>query len=69
MMDNTQPARKEASMLEHPHYHWQDFATFVGLIVAVALAFSVLVWPHTTAQAADSFAHMLKGLQLMLRGR
>ena len=56
-------------MLEHPHYHWQDFATFVGLIVAVDLAFSVLVWPHTTAQAADSFAHMLKGLQLVLRGR
>ncbi len=53
----------------HHNSHWFDIASFVGLILAVALAFSVLVWPHTTTQAADSFAHMLKGLQLVLRGQ
>mgnify|MGYP003613161013 CR=1 FL=1 len=55
-------------MIHHDN-HWFDIASFVGLILAVGLAFTVLVWPHTTAQAADSFAHMLKGLQLVLRGQ
>lgn len=55
-------------MLHHDS-HWLDIASFAGLILLVILAFSVLVWPHTTAQAADSFAHMLGGLQLVLLGK
>lgn len=54
-------------MFDHPHAHWTDFATFLALVAVVALAFSVLVWPHSAAQAADSLAHMLKGLKLVWR--
>ena len=54
-------------MFDHPHAHWTDFATFLALVAVVALAISVLVWPHSTAQAADSLAHMLKGLQQVWR--
>ncbi|MEG0921690.1 MAG: hypothetical protein RSD57_16500 [Comamonas sp.] len=53
----------------HHNNHWLDFVSFIGLILVVGLAFTVLVWPQTTAQAADSFAHMLRGLQLVLLGQ
>lgn len=56
-------------MFDHPHHPWLDAASFIALIVLAALAFAVLVWPHSTAQAADSFASMLKGLSLVLRGQ
>lgn len=54
-------------MLLH-NSHWMDVASFVGLVLVVVLAISVLIWPHSAVQAADSFADMLKGLQLVLRG-
>lgn len=56
-------------MFDHPHHPWLDAASFIALVAVVALAFVVMVWPQSTAQAADSFASMLKGVQLMLRGQ
>ena len=49
----------------HHHSHWIDLAGFVVLIVLAGAAFSILLGPRSTAQAAESFAYLFQGLELL----
>ncbi len=51
------------------HSKWLDAISFVGLVALVIAAFSLTIWPRTSAQAADSFAHMLEGLTQVIDDR
>lgn len=46
----------------HHHSHWLDAASFIALVLVVLLAFTLTIWPGTSAAAADSLAQMLQGV-------
>jgi hypothetical protein len=48
-------------MFRH-HSHWFDVASFIALVLAVLFAFTMTIWPVSSAAAADSLAHMLQGV-------